>query len=145
MDIQLCIILQNPPAGVDFGIQKGSGNRYETIQTQRSDGLDIQFNLTIQLKSDPQKINDPRFSGPFVQGQPASQFLYIDVGEYAGQVGGWSRRVKVPLSGVTWDMITQLGHHSTAFLITSFPGTAKDGSPICATVKPFEGWKVNMP
>ncbi|SDG86614.1 DUF5990 family protein [Mucilaginibacter sp. P19] len=145
MDIQLCIRLQNPPEGVDFGIQKGSGTGYETIQTQRSDGLDIQFNLTIQLKSDPQKINEPRFSGPFVQGKPASQFLYIDVGEYAGQVGGWSRRVKIPLSGVTWDMITQLSHHPTAFLITSFPGTTKDGSPICATVKPFEGWKVNMP
>jgi len=25
---------------------------------------------------------------------------------------------------------------------TSIPGTGKDGGPNCATVKPFNGWKI---
>lgn len=142
MNIQLSVVLQSPPVGVDFGIQKGSGSKYETIQTQQSDGRDISFNLAIQLKNDPQRINAPRFTGPFVQGKPSDQFVYIDVGEFAGQAGGWSRRIKIPLSGITWAMIAQLDDHAATKLSTSFPGAAKDGSPICATVKQFEGWKV---
>jgi hypothetical protein len=35
------IILESPPIGVDFGIQKGSGNKYETILKQRSSKNDL--------------------------------------------------------------------------------------------------------
>ena len=35
-ELTLKIVLENPPSGVDFGLQKGSGNKYETIQIQRS-------------------------------------------------------------------------------------------------------------
>lgn len=143
MDITLHVLLQKPPAGVDFAIQKGSGNNYETIQTQRSDGGDLQFSLSIQLKSDPQKTNEPRFTGPFVQGKPLAQFFYIDVGQYAGQADGWARRIKVPLSGISWDTITELSKSSDLILTTRIPGTGKDGGPNFATVKPFEGWQVN--
>ena len=143
MDIKLYILLQQPPEGVDFGIQKGVGSQYETIQTQRSEGQDIRFNLTIQVRNDPQRINEPRFAGPFVQGKPQSQFFYIDVGEFAGQTGGWSRRIKIPLSGITWDMIFQMKNHDSAALTGSIIGTAKDGGPNCGTVKQFEGWQVN--
>jgi len=143
MDIKLHVLLQKPPAGVDFAIQKGSGNNYETIQTQRSDGGDLQFSLSIQLKNDPQKTSEPRFTGPFVQGKPLGQFFYIDVGLYAGQADGWARRIKVPLSGIGWDTIAELSKHPNAILTTKIPGTAKDGGPNCATVKPFEGWQVN--
>ncbi|MGN6569100.1 MAG: DUF5990 family protein [Flavipsychrobacter sp.] len=143
MDIILHIILQKPPTGVDFGIQKGSGSKYETIQTQRSDGGDIQFSLTIQLKNDAQKINEPRFTGPFVQGKPGSQFFYIDVGTYAGQEDGWSRRIKIPLTNIGWDIIDLLHKHPEAVLSASVPGTGKDGGPSCATVKPSQGWQVD--
>jgi Family of unknown function (DUF5990) len=142
MDIQLQLLLQKPTPGVDFGIQKGSGSNYETAQTQRSDGGDLQFDLTIQLKSDTQKTNEPRFTGPFVQGKPLSQFFYIDVGKYTGQTAEWGGRIKVPLSGITWETIAQLSKHPTAILTTKIPGTARDGSPNLATVKNFDGWKI---
>ena len=35
-DITLRIVLEAPPPGVDFGVQKGRGSAFETIQTQRS-------------------------------------------------------------------------------------------------------------
>jgi len=143
-DLKLLIVLQTPPVGVDFGLQKGAGNKYETIQTQRSIGRDMQFNLTIQVKNDRQKDDTPRFGGPFVQGKPMSQFLYIDIGELAGQVGGWVRRIKVPLSGITWDLISRVIEDPNAVLETRIPGTGKDGGPNCATIKPFDGWHARM-
>lgn len=145
MDITLHILLEKPPVDVDFGIQKGAGQKYETIQTQRSDSGDMRFDFAIQLKSGLQGADEPRFAGPFVQGKPGSQFIYIDVGEFAGQAGGWSRRIKIPLSGITWDTIAQLKNNPLAGLATQIPGAAKDGSPSYATVKPFSGWKITMP
>lgn len=142
MDITLHLVLQRPPVGVDFCLQKGSGGGYEMIQKQRSDGGDMEFSLSIQLKNDTQKINAPRFTGPFVQGKPLAQFFYIDVGQYAGQTDGWARRIKVPLTGIDWNTIAELSQHPNAVLATKIPGTAKDGGPNCATVKPFEGWHV---
>ena len=37
-ELTLRIVLENPPTGVDFGLQKGRGSDYETIQSQRSKG-----------------------------------------------------------------------------------------------------------
>ena len=47
--IPLVIVLQQPPAGVDFGLQKGSGNSYETVQKQRSASGDLYFEFTVTL------------------------------------------------------------------------------------------------
>jgi hypothetical protein len=146
MDIQLHITMQRPPAGIDFAIQKGSGSRYETIQTQRSTGEDMRFNFSIALKSDTQKTSPPRFAGPFVQGKPLEQFIYIDMGLYAGQTDSeYNGRIKVPLKSIGWDTIAQLERDATAILSTSFPGTGKDGGPIYATVKDFKGWEISRP
>jgi Family of unknown function (DUF5990) len=142
MDLSLHIILQKPPAGVDFGLQKGAGSWYETVQTQRSVAEDLHFDLTIEVQGDRQKDDQPRFRGPFVQGKPGSRFLYIGIGEFAGQVGGWSRRLKIPLTGITWDVIDEVTADPTRVLETSVPGAFKDGSPNCATVKPFGGWTI---
>jgi len=41
------------------------------------------------------------FRGPFVQGRPGSRFVYVNSGTYAGdQKSCWSRRAKVPLTGI---------------------------------------------
>jgi hypothetical protein len=100
--------------------------------------------LTIQIKDGRQKKDFPQFSGPFVQGKPSNQFIYVDIGEFAGQIGRWSRRLKIPLTGITWQMVDQVSTNSKIVLETCIPGTGKDGGPNCATVKPFDGWKVRM-
>jgi hypothetical protein len=79
----------------------------------------------------------PEFTGPLVQGPPGDRFIYLDIGTYAGQADScWSRRLKVPLSGITGQMID-----SHSVLEARVPGTADDGGPNCGTVKPFTGWK----
>ena len=140
-ELNLRIVLERPPAGVDYALQKGRGGDYETIQTQRSKGRDLHFDFTVQAKA-AGKGAMPNFLGPFVLGPTGERFVYIDIGTYAGQTGtGWSRRLKIPLRGITWQMIEGVVE-GNAFLETHVAGSGKDGSPNCATPKPFAGWKL---
>jgi Family of unknown function (DUF5990) len=139
-ELTLRIVLEKPPRGVDFGLQKGRGSAYETIQKQRSTGNDLVFTFTVGVKAGS-KAAEPALLGPFVQGPAAQRFVYLDIGTYAGQANSdWSRRLKIPLSGITMAMI-----ESQAVLEARVPGTGKDGGPSCATVKPFGGWKPGRP
>jgi len=135
----LRIILENPPPGVDFGLQKGHGSRYETIQTQRSgtDNLTFEFDITIKTRPDA----NPDFSGEYVQGPRGNRFIYIDIGTYAGQADTpWSRRLKIPLSNIIMETLQNMVADPSLVLETRVPGTGKDGGPNCATVKSFNGW-----
>jgi hypothetical protein len=138
-EITLQIILTKPTPDVVFGLQKGSGNNYETIQKQISKSTDLTFTFAIKIKGDKSKDKFPKLSGSVVQGPSANKFVYIDIGTYAGQTDTiWSRRLKVPLTGITWKDIESLGNNS--MLQATVPGTVRDGGPNCATVKPFSGW-----
>jgi hypothetical protein len=140
-ELTLRIVLEKPPAGVDFGLQKGRGSTYETIQKQRSKAKDLHFEFTIGVKPS-RKDGTPALVGPLVHGPPAARFIYIDIGTCAGQMDSrWSRRLKIPLSSITADMIDRVLANSESVLETRVPGTGKDGGPTCATVKPFGGWK----
>ncbi len=140
-EVSLRIILQSPPPGVDFGVQKGSGSKYETIQKQRSGKDELCFDLTVSLK-DTQKAL-PDFKGLYVHGTLSERFVYIDIGTCAGQIDSiWSRRLKIPLRNISSKMISLLLDDSSLILETKVPGTGKDGGPNCATVKPFPGWHI---
>lgn len=141
--ITLQIILIHPTRDVDFGLQKGSGNNYESIQKQRYISNDLVFRFEAKVKGDSKKDLAPKLSGPFVQGPTNNKFVYIDIGTYAGQKDTiWSRRLKIPLTGITWEQINKLNSNTKLILQTSVPGTGKDGGPNCATVKPFDGWSL---
>ncbi len=77
------IILRNAPAGIDFGIQKGKGVQYETIQIQKSTNKEMLFELSLQVIKSAD--GSPNFSGPLAQGNSSSRFIYIDIGASAGQ------------------------------------------------------------
>ena len=142
-EVTFQIVLLKPTPGVDFGLQKGSGSNYETVQKQRSDSKDLSFNFTIKIKGDKAKDKSPGLAGSFVQGPTNGKFIYIDIGTYAGQTSTpWARRLKIPLAGITWKDIDQLIANPNLIMETSVPGTGKDGGPNCATVKPFNGWKI---
>ena len=133
-EVRLRITVERPPVGVDYGLQKGRGSAYETIQTQRSHGSGLSFEFIVGAKKG--RSSEPVFTGPFVQGPPEERFVYLDIGTCAGQTDTcWSRRLKIPLRGITWDMID-----NATVLEARVPGTGKDGGPTCATVKPFAGW-----
>ena len=142
-ELTLRIILEKPTVGVNFGLQKGNGNNYETVQTQTGKGENLLFEFKIKVKCADNKA--PVFLGPFAQGTPVDRFIYIDIGTYAGQVGSeWGRRLKSPLTGITLDMIQRCIGDQSFVIETSVAGTGKDGGPNCATVKPFNGWKLKF-
>lgn len=136
MELRLAITLLGPPPGYNFGLQKGSGANFQPVQVQHSNGSDLQFDLAVEIKGDSQKDLLPDFKGPFVQGPVNGRFIYIDIGAMAGQAISRQWRLKIPLSGITWEMA-----HSPKALQTKVPGTHKNGGPNCATVKPFGGWE----
>ena len=139
-ELTLRIIVEDPPPGVDFGLQKGSGSIYETVQTQRSRGQDLVFEFQPSVKDG---VSDPMaaLGGPFVQGPRGQRFVYLDIGTCAGQEGTcWSRRLKIPLDGIPPRSITAGGVFQARV-----PGTGRDGGPNCATVREFDGWKPAKP
>lgn len=125
--IALRIVVERPPAGVDYGLQKGKGSAYVPVQVQRYTGADLVFEFEVERNA------KGRLAGPFVQGPADGQFVYLDIGQCAGQLNTpLSRRLKVPLTGIAADFEGKLE--------ARVAGTAKDGTPTCATVKPFSGW-----
>jgi len=141
-ELALHIVLLNPPTGYDFGLQKGSRNNYEIIDIQRSVGCDLHFSLSIAIKTKTDKPHEPLFSGPFVQGPAGVKFIYISIGNLTGQMPSVNRRLKVPLYGIADDVLLRAVNNADLVLETRINGTAKDGGPNCATVKPFDGWKL---
>jgi hypothetical protein len=117
--------------------RRGAAASMKTTQKQRSNGKDLTFEFTPVIKD---RVSDAMaaLSGPFVQGPPDERFVYIDIGTFAGQVDScWSRRLKIPLAGIRMKMV-QAGN----VLEVRVPGTGRDGSPSCAAVKDFKGWKL---
>ena len=127
--LTLRIILENPPAGIDFGVQSGSGNNYETIEKQRSNGTRLTFEFQVTVK-DNRSDGQPNFLGSITQGPPTGRFVYLDIGRYAGQFNtDCARRLKVPLGSITWDMIKR------GVVEVHIQGTGRDGGPTCGTAK----------
>ena len=138
--LTLRIILERPVKGVVYGLQEGKGNDYTTIQKQEGDGRDIVFEFDARYKIEG---NSVVLLGPFAQGPPNERYAYIDIGTLAGQSNScWSRRLKIPLTGISHDMVQQFLSNSGLILATTVPGTGSGGGPNCATVKPFEGWRL---
>jgi hypothetical protein len=134
-ELILRIIIEQPPTGVDFALQKGRGSAYETVQKQRSEGKDLLFEFQPSIK---EGVSDSMaaLGGPFVQGPPKQRFIYVDIGTYAGQADSrWGRRLKVPLAGIPAKFLRTGG-----VLEARIPGTGRDGGPNCATVTDFDGW-----
>jgi hypothetical protein len=139
-ELPLRLVLIDPPASVDYGIQRGRGSSYEPVLVQQRTRADVSFDFSITVSQG--KGGAPSFSGEYAQGTPARRFIYVDVGTYAGQKHTpWSRRMIVLLNPITWEQVAKAltpGHR----LLASIQGTGKDGGPSCATVTPIGGWKV---
>lgn len=141
-EVPIRLVLVEPPAGVDYGVQRGRGAQYETQFVQQRRQRDVSFDFSLPA-SDTRKGGQPNFLGPFVQGPPAGRFIYIDVGSYAGQKDTpWSRRMKVPLQGITWDLIRKTIRKPGYRLTARIPGTGTDGGPSCATVRLLGEWEI---
>jgi hypothetical protein len=103
----------------------------------------IAFDLSVRVGAS-RADGQPTLLGPVTQGPPSDRFVYVNSGTRAGQVGScWDRRAKVPLSGITRQLIERVQRQRGARLEVRIAGTAGDGGPACATVPLLErGWQV---
>lgn len=138
--LPLRITLVKPLRGVPLCLQQGKA---ELIPPSSDSGDHVSFDLTVNIINDQTK-RSPNFRGPSVQGPPAGRFIYINAGTYAGQADScWSRRAKVPLAGITWELIEGALAKSGAVLEARIAGTAGDAGPACASVRILDGgWRV---
>jgi hypothetical protein len=135
------IILEQTPNNVGFGIQKGKGTQYEIEQYQLGNGQNLCFDCVAHAKKTINGSID--FLGVCIQGTTQKRFIYINIGTSAGQTGSiWTRRLKVPLRDITEEMVSKVNENESLCLETKVPAIGKDGTPNCATVKPFAGWSI---
>ncbi|MGH9341981.1 MAG: DUF5990 family protein [Acidobacteriota bacterium] len=138
-EVPLRLTVVNPPTDVVFALQRGRSQLY---QPTRSSGTSLSFDFTVRVCSTGTSLT---LLGPFAQGTPASRFVYVNSGTYAGDAAScWSRRAKVPLTGITPQLIRRLEQAPGSLLEGCIAGTAKDGGPACASVSLLgQGWCVN--
>jgi Family of unknown function (DUF5990) len=139
--LPLRITLIKPPPGVPLCLQQG---KTDLVPSTSDSGENVSFDFTVNIANN-RTDGPPNFRGQFVQGPTGGRFIYINSGTYAGHSDSrWSRRAKVPLSGITWDLIEEALSKSSAVLEARIAGTAGDGGPVCATVQLLEGeWRIH--
>jgi hypothetical protein len=136
--VPIRITLVSPPPGVDFCIQ--GRDAQQLLQRTKANGQDISFDLALAAS---QVQGAPRFFGEVAQGPPMGRFIYVCSGTLAGQPEScWTRRAKVPLGGITWELVQRVLAEPKERLECRFPGRAGDGGPSCATVTLLDGgWR----
>jgi len=100
-DVRLRIAVTNAPMdmGTSFGLQDKSGAiRPGTLRSMHS----VVFECDAKA-SDRGDGSEPNFLGRYAHGTTTARFLNISHGARGGT--GWIKRIKVPLSSITWSMI----------------------------------------
>jgi hypothetical protein len=138
--LPLRITLVKPLRGVPLCLQQGKD---DLVPPSSDSGEQVSFDFAVNIAND-RTDGPPNLRGKSVQGPPTARFVYINAGTYAGHADScWSRRAKVPLAGITWELIEETLAKSGAVLEARIAGTAGDGGPACATVRLLEGgWKI---
>jgi len=135
------IVIEDPVPGVRIVLQRGATARAALIPPVSGTPEALIFDLDVVIEG---ALADgrPRLLGPFVQGPPEARFVYLCVGQAAGQIESeWNRRVKVPLGGISAELIETL--QGGARLEARIASRGRDGSPACASVPLLApGWHV---
>ena len=97
---------------------------------QSNNGEALSFDFPLRVSP------GPKFFGDQVRREgPDRRFIYIRIGTAAGQHGSpWSRRMKIDIHDTDQQLIDRAIAGGMLELVVN--GTAKDGSPVCATIRP---------
>ena len=131
IEILMRIVIENPVAGVFHSLQSKDGQPLDPKASKSGEALAFEFPVRL--------APGPKFFGHQVRREgPARRFVYIRIGQSAGQHGSpWSRRMKIDIHDLGQDLLDRASTAGQVIQIT-VNGTAKDGSPACATVKPVD-------
>lgn len=139
-ELSLRITVTDPIPGVLLRLQRG---RRGLVEPTRSTPSEVTFDFTVRV-GPTRPDGAPTPLGDFTQGAPASRFVYVNAGQQAGQADTpWSRRAKIPLSGIGLDQVRAALAQPGACLEVRIPGQGSDGGPTCATVRlPPDAWRL---
>jgi hypothetical protein len=137
-EVSLRLTVLSPPAGVAHAI--GGKPREILFDRVVSTGADLTFEFSVRAKSSASG-DRPNLTGPVVQGTPDARFVYVMIGTLADQPDScWTRAAKIPLAGITWELIEASAKRGTP-LEAAYQGTDAKGGPACATRLLDPGWR----
>jgi hypothetical protein len=137
VEIRARIVIERPVPGVLHSLQEDDAPLDPKL-SKSGEPLTFEFPLRIVPMSDQ---GGPKFLGKQVRREgPVRRFVYIRVGTAAGQhVSPWSRRMKIDIHDVDPALLDRA--IAGGLLEGRIDGTAKDGTPACATIKPVS-WRI---
>jgi hypothetical protein len=126
-----------PPAGVKFALRTAKN---ELVAPTRQSVGEVSFDVQVTLNG-AKPDGTPNLLGPATHRRPYGRVLVVNSGTLAGQRDScWTRAALVPLNAFDWKLIEVAKQGGV--LEARMPGTAGDGGPICATVKPIT-WQIS--
>ena len=127
--LDLRIVIEQPVVGVLHSLQAKDESPLDPKSSRKGEPLVFDF----QVRVGP----GPKFFGDQVRREgPLRRFVYIRVGQYAGDASSpWSRRMKIDIHDIGNDLLDRAANGG-GVVETTVIGTDKDGTPTCATVRP---------
>lgn len=128
-EINLRIIIERPVVGVLHSLQAKDDLPLDPKCSRK--GEPLVFNFPVRVGP------GPKFFGDQVRREgPVRRFVYIRVGQLAGDLSSpWSRRMKIDIHDIGDDLLDRAAR-TAGVIETTIIGTAEDGTPTCATVRP---------
>ena len=127
IEIGFRIVIEQPVLGVFHSLQAKDELPLDPKSSREGEPLLFDFPIRI--------APGPKFFGDQVRREgPVRRFVYIRVGQYAGDPRSpWSRRMKIDIHDIAGDLLDRAAR-SGGIVEIRVNGTAKDGTPSCATV-----------
>ena len=122
------IVIDDPVPGVFHSLQSKDGHPLDPKRSTGGEPLSFEFPIRF--------AEGPKFFGDQVRREgPERRFVYIRIGQSAGDCASpWSRRMKIDIHDISVALLEKAAAGGVVEIRVD--GTAKDGSPACATVRP---------
>jgi hypothetical protein len=131
-EIRMRLVIDNPVPGVAYSLQD---KKSQPVDVKISKGPALTFEFPIRI------ADGPKFFGEQVRSEgPERRFVYIAIGEQAGQKGTpWSRRAKIDIHTIPQAVLDKAAAGKVLEGVVA--GTGKDGTPACATIAMAKPWR----
>jgi hypothetical protein len=130
IEIPMRIVIKRPVSGVLHSLQ--SSDRDPLDPKRSAEGEALTFDFTVRAAP------GPKFFGDQVRREgPVRRFVYVRIGRLAGDAASpWSRRMKIDIHDTEQSLLDRAAAGDGRIEII-VDGTARDGTPACATVRPI--------
>ena len=134
-EIRARIVIERPVPGVLHSLQEDDAP-LDPKKSKDGEPLAFEFPLRIERTADGAKV----FGKQVRREGKERRFVYVRIGQSAGQhLSPWTRRMKIDIHDVDPALLDAAVKGGV--LEGTIDGTAKDGSPACATIKPVM-WRI---